>query len=274
MAGPDRPRASLAAGAHAQSLLRSNGMQAMSATPRREVQHVRRRHAATREKVEQRVLGRGQSDRSATEPYFVCALIDHEVPEVERRIVIQAFAPSVANCCSNAGAELLWGERLHDVIVGAKVEPTDAIRDVNPAGHDQDWRARYLAHMCQEIEPSRRYSEVQDHDIDRFPGNLVENLQTIPSFENLRTSERVPDQTTGRCTIRDQHPELGLQLATLDAGDIGLSPVRPVRQRDFAGCHRAVRGDERLLVRTFRDGPLLRHDLPAMRGQSTAGSWR
>ena len=106
--------------------------------------------------------------------------------------------------------ELLERERLDQVVVGADVEPLDAIVDRVAGGEHQDRRAvAGLAHPARDLEPvDARHRDVEHDGVGRVRGERVERLLAVGRERDLvlvepqRALERPPH---GRLVIDHQN---------------------------------------------------------------------
>ena len=81
---------------------------------------------------------------------------------------------------AHARHELARRERLHDVVVGAELEPDDAVRLVAvPAQHDHRHRV-VGAHLSQHVEAAHlRETEVEHDELGLIVGDLVERGRAV-----------------------------------------------------------------------------------------------
>ncbi len=104
---------------------------------RRAGEHLAR---VAQEHLEQQELGAGERQRALAAPRLVREQIEAQILERERRLlfVLGARAPQQR---AHAREQLAQRERLDEVVVGARVEPGDAVVDLLARGEHQHGRA-------------------------------------------------------------------------------------------------------------------------------------
>ena len=77
--------------------------------------------------------------------------------------------------------ELAWREGLREVVVGADLEPDDAVRLLVARGEHQDRHLRLLPHRPADVEAVHpRQPDVEQHHLHRMPIELGERLLAGP----------------------------------------------------------------------------------------------
>ena len=133
------------------------------------------------EQLEQRELGPRQDELLAATGHLAGTGVQLEVGEAERgRLVVGAES---AQKRPDARDELLEGERLDEVVVGAGLEACDAVGDLVARGQHQD---RELAPVgpqpAGELEPVEpRHQDVDDREVELFGFERSRSSASSPS---------------------------------------------------------------------------------------------
>nr|BFE72116.1 hypothetical protein GCM10020092_054170 [Actinoplanes digitatis] len=118
---------------------------------------------------------------------------------------------------SHPGQQLLGGERLRQVVVGARVQPRDPVGDLVTGGQHQDRQIPTRGPQPSAgLQPAEaRHHHVEDQQIQRVtvgPTDPVEHGETVGDGAGVVTLDlEHPLQrlTDGRVIIRDQDPHSG-----------------------------------------------------------------
>ena len=132
--------------------------------------HVARQHLArvAQEQLEQEELGPGQLDRPVAAADLARARVERQVGEREQLVAAGRAAQERAQ----PREQLLERERLDQVVVGAGVEPGDAVVDLVAGGQHQDRRRVPLAaERAAGLEPVHdRHQHVEHDRVDAAAG--------------------------------------------------------------------------------------------------------
>ena len=118
------------------------------------------------EQLQERVLGARELDRALAAPHLVRARVEHEVGEAQ---VGRARLLAPPQQRAQPRPQLAQRERLDEVVVGAGVEPVDAVVDRVARGQHQHRRAvAGRAQPAADLEPVEpRHRDVEHDRVDR-----------------------------------------------------------------------------------------------------------
>jgi hypothetical protein len=158
-------------------------------------------------------LGTRQLDGDIGDPRGLHERVELELGEHEPRAIVAVAAQQRAQ----PRLQLADVVRLDQVVVGAGVEPRDAIGDVDPSGQHQHRRAvALLPHRPHDADPVEvRHRDVEDHDVG-FVG--TDRRQPLAPADRDR---HVPAAQQKRATQRLAH-----RVIVLDDEDLGRSSGR------------------------------------------------
>ena len=149
--------------------------------------------------LQQQELGAGQVQRALAAEGLVREAVEAQVGEGERLLLL--ILAGAAQQRAQAGHQLAQRKRLHEVVVGARVQPGDAVVDLPARGEHQHRRAvAAAAHPpadLQAVDPGHR--DVEHHGVVGIgaealqrPGAICRLLDLV-AFERERPRERLLD---------------------------------------------------------------------------------
>jgi hypothetical protein len=168
------------------------------------------------EDLQQGELGPGQAQRPSAPPRLEPVGIEPDVGERQNlRFPVGRRAP--AQQCPHPGQQLLSGERLGQVVVGARVQPCDPVGDLVTGGQHQHRQIPTCGPQPPAglQPPEAGHHHVEDQQIQRVtanPTDPVEHGETVGDGADVVTLDlEHPLQrlTDGRFIIRDHDPHAG-----------------------------------------------------------------
>jgi hypothetical protein len=130
-----------------------------------------------REDLQQGIFARGQCDHGAAASYRASFAVDRDIPDLDR---VDRIPRGATDQRPQPREQLRKLEGLDEVVVGAVVEPFDAIVDGIPRGEDQDRCRLRLAQRLEHFETVElRQHEIEDESVVLPAQRLVETLLAV-----------------------------------------------------------------------------------------------
>ena len=138
------------------------------------------------QQLQQLVLGPGQLDERAVDGHAVPRRIEPQLGKREAALEV-TLAARAAKQRADPRVKLVDVERLGEVVVGARIEPVDPVRDGIARGQHQDRKAVALAaEQAADLEPvDVGQPDVEHHRIGHGARDLRESVRAAPGEPDL-----------------------------------------------------------------------------------------
>lgn len=156
---------------------------------------------------EQPELGGGQRQERPTPGGLAGVLVDDQIGDLHHRLPQVSRTPQYR---TDPGQQFCHHERLHQVVVGSRIEAVQAICDVVAGGEEDNGALRGGPQAMREPEPVHPgHHDVEDRQLGTEPaGDLVEVGAVRPGMHPVsRTAQPVLQRRPeGVVVLDDEHP--------------------------------------------------------------------
>jgi len=145
------------------------------------------------EEAQQLVLGRGQGDPALAPVRLPRPGVEPEVGEAQLPLLARVGLPP-PEADPDPGQQLVEGERLDQVVVGAGVEPDHPVGD-GVAGRQQDHRQPVVGgpQAADHLQPAQpRHHHIEDHQIGRRVADRRQGRRPVAGERDLEPLEHQP----------------------------------------------------------------------------------